>query len=675
MKKVIKNPKKMKNAMYVVFGVFALALFVITRTWNSYATDGLMIDNALDSVVLYWEVETSADDENVEESQDEEEDIPEVDNEEDVDGVQNEDIPLIDNEWDDDSQNVSDNEEDVDETGDEILNSDNTDNEENKQEEKWEDEKWKEQPEAQNPEVPATEEIHGVDDNTPENTVEEDKTQDTDNSKTSEYEQSEIWDFIKDSDIKEIFTTNSTYTIVNQVREEWPNNWLKNFEYGMISIARPSSLSSSEYPIEWFTIMDRNLWATMTWVWRTNQKAYWYHYQWWNNYWFDSSKSTWEMLISSTQVNVSWLTEYTWSTFIKWHETWMKSANNNLWMEWWQWPCPEWWHMPTSEELGNLYKYYTNTYTDWYPRFQNYFYLPIAWKRYYYNWELVIYDYGTYHGYLRSSSPHWSDNSYWVGAYFVEGYNDIYYGFGEYRAQWLSIRCFKNSYAWDTSNFHRINFDYKWWVGSTALVNVINWWTGTKPSDPIKNHSIFLWWYLSWTDTEFDFTSTTINEDLYLYAKWKCEDWYQVKWNSCVEPYYTDTYTIAFDTDWWSEKDDIEVPWGIPMISAKFSHTANIDDNWKQNWNYPTNYNTPVNTNDVVTIDWANRLKVKIIYGTYSSSYDRVSMWKWNYPNYTATNNYSTSLTNKLWWWYHTDSSNKKSVLCRLRYSNIFICR
>jgi hypothetical protein len=32
MKKVIKHPKKMKNAMYIVFGVFALALFVITRT-------------------------------------------------------------------------------------------------------------------------------------------------------------------------------------------------------------------------------------------------------------------------------------------------------------------------------------------------------------------------------------------------------------------------------------------------------------------------------------------------------------------------------------------------------------------------------------------------------------------------------------------------------------------
>jgi predicted nucleic acid-binding Zn ribbon protein len=39
MKRVIKHQKKMKNTMYIVFGVFALALFAITRANPSYASD------------------------------------------------------------------------------------------------------------------------------------------------------------------------------------------------------------------------------------------------------------------------------------------------------------------------------------------------------------------------------------------------------------------------------------------------------------------------------------------------------------------------------------------------------------------------------------------------------------------------------------------------------------
>jgi predicted nucleic acid-binding Zn ribbon protein len=39
MKRVIKNQKKMKNTMYIVFGVFALALFAITRSNPSYAEE------------------------------------------------------------------------------------------------------------------------------------------------------------------------------------------------------------------------------------------------------------------------------------------------------------------------------------------------------------------------------------------------------------------------------------------------------------------------------------------------------------------------------------------------------------------------------------------------------------------------------------------------------------
>ena len=99
MKRVIKNQKKMKNAMYIVFGAFALALFAITRMHPSYANEWLMIDDALDAIVLYWEVETSTEEENVKEAQDEDAEEPEL-------------IPdesLV--EWDQSSQDIENDEE------------------------------------------------------------------------------------------------------------------------------------------------------------------------------------------------------------------------------------------------------------------------------------------------------------------------------------------------------------------------------------------------------------------------------------------------------------------------------------------------------------------------------------------------------------------------------------
>ena len=90
--------------MYVVFGVFALALFGITRTWNSYATDGLMIDNALDSIVLYWEVEQLAEDEEVEEVL--EERVKEV--EKAPDDMKSESEEKKEITWDENSQDLED---------------------------------------------------------------------------------------------------------------------------------------------------------------------------------------------------------------------------------------------------------------------------------------------------------------------------------------------------------------------------------------------------------------------------------------------------------------------------------------------------------------------------------------------------------------------------------------
>lgn len=110
------------------------------------------------------------------------------------------------------------------------------------------------------------------------------------------------------------------------------------------------------------TIMDRNIWATVsgTWCSSTDMDACWYHFQRWNNYWFKAN--TWN---KRDFPNNEWTTEYTrkratdrhWhtSTYYNWlwitqtpRNTWAQ-VNDNLW--WWsktsnldidrQWPCPK----------------------------------------------------------------------------------------------------------------------------------------------------------------------------------------------------------------------------------------------------------------------------------------------------------------------------------------------
>lgn len=83
----------------------------------------------------------------------------------------------------------------------------------------------------------------------------------------------------------------------------------------------------------WYTIMDKNLWATSVYnQWNTETNANcWYFYQWGNNYWFAHS---WSVTTSSTQVNASnywpW-NYYSSSTYITWSNDWSSVQNDNLW--------------------------------------------------------------------------------------------------------------------------------------------------------------------------------------------------------------------------------------------------------------------------------------------------------------------------------------------------------
>ena len=63
----------------------------------------------------------------------------------------------------------------------------------------------------------------------------------------------------------------------------------------------------------------------------------------------------------------------------------------------------------------------------------------------------------------------------------------------------------------------------------------------------------------------------------------------------------------------------------------------------------------------VVSIPGAESLTVTITYGGESANYDWACMWEGNHPDYTAANNYSSSLTGKLGGGSHTAASNTKT--------------
>ena len=216
----------------------------------------------------------------------------------------------------------------------------------------------------------------------------------------------------------------SIYTIVKQVKEEQ----VINFEYWEISI------TNAWNPNQKITIMDRNLWATSNNI--EDVWSYWYHYQWWNNYGFDSSKNSSEIIRWGALIDVSSVEEYSWNVFV-WKSSWMKSFRI-LWWNWWQWPCPEWWHVPTRSEWNNLYQYYNNTYSSWVDGFLSYFKLPFAGYRYFQ--DGYVYEKGRAWRYWTTSILSMSTYPYYIKLWIWEVGLDKY----TYNGYGSSVRCFKN---------------------------------------------------------------------------------------------------------------------------------------------------------------------------------------------------------------------------------------
>lgn len=114
-----------------------------------------------------------------------------------------------------------------------------------------------------------------------------------------------------------------------------------------------------------YTISACNIGTNIAWLTPTSYGSY---FQWWNNYTFPSTGFT----TSISKVDTSWYwpwNYYSGSTFISLYDRWSISADNNLWggdgnnvpypngTQAWemQWPCADWYHIPTRQEWTGIW--------------------------------------------------------------------------------------------------------------------------------------------------------------------------------------------------------------------------------------------------------------------------------------------------------------------------------
>ncbi len=269
-------------------------------------------------------------------------------------------------------------------------------------------------------------------------------------------------------------------------------------------------------------IQDRNVWASMTWYKYGATATTWsygYQFQWWNNHGFESCYSNgcntfpWWELTWQGKVDASpyWpKNPYSGEIFILWSANtnswsdWSNVRNDNLrWWEWddetnwWgltsnnpitgrQWPCPEWYHIPSIWERNELVAIWVNNeYAEdvwddplpidelWYTLWDDVTKMSLIFSE-----DMLIPFAGVREcntasgfaiwsrGYLWSSSPDtfrdWGETPLWTN-FELEYWNHGPYSYpimvnSDYRSSAQPIRCFKNERVYpDTSETLTLN--------------------------------------------------------------------------------------------------------------------------------------------------------------------------------------------------------------------------
>ena len=335
-----------------------------------------------------------------------------------------------------------------------------------------------------------------------------------------------------------------------------------------------------------YTLMDRNMWATATW-------QAWYYYQWWNNFWFIAwSVDTTE--IKGKVSGLTWATPYSYNLFVakKDYQDWMETRNMTL--RWWwndtnlihkQWPCPDWYHVPTENDWTDakakwiLYKTYTRSNTE----FANDFMFQWHWYISRNDWK---YSETSDVRYLTSSTK---NQGKWVRvlASLEWSVQDEWY------ANWRSLRCFKNGYSTSTTPINLSDIHLNWW--EKAIITTVSW-VVVSMQNPYKNLYRFIWWY---TNKNFLWEPiviwSTLNPWSSLYARWE----------------QLDVYTITYDLQGWFMKLNADGVDTNPTEFTEESYSFTVNNPGKLNavfigWTW-TNLTKPVTTLQIPKWSSGNR--------------------------------------------------------------------
>ncbi len=304
------------------------------------------------------------------------------------------------------------------------------------------------------------------------------------------------------------------------------------------------------WTISYYTIMDRNMWATEVYnkkMWEeVNKNSYGYFYQWWNNYWFSSNG--YPKVKSSEKVPyVNWKNKIPSSfadsmrrTWAPWYEEsfecynfWWWSGdtylNDGEWTDRWnrRWPCTWDYYIPSVKDWSEIYRdrsiatpLISNN------QWSKDLLLPPAWHLQRTNSRLS--DQWMY-WYYRASSPSRDSQAYemhfdynWINARYWSTLN----------SDWNSLRCFKD---WKVENPLRIHMNWWWNVVIWVRWNIISslW----EPSHDIAD---FVWRYSSPNYEEEnkleEWDSVLWVSDIY--ALYTCHEWYTSSWETmCYKPY------------------------------------------------------------------------------------------------------------------------------------------
>lgn len=347
----------------------------------------------------------------------------------------------------------------------------------------------------------------------------------------------------------------------------------------------------------WYTIMDKNIWATEIYNdWDTLSEANCgYYFQWWNNYGFPF---TWSVITSSTQVDASnYGPYYNNGWFGVWQSDWSRVDNRNLWwgvswtVEAMQWPVPIWFHIPSKDENVALVNAMTTLGIDtsnW-NCMKTYLKMPFAGSRNYSSAD--VHNQGV-------------DGLYWsAGAYSTNYAYSLYFGSSalhsqnwSYRANGYPLRCFKNTSVTPNNSSYYSSEHKNWDV-------LYDWSSIAAGAWVFHNSEAWLisvsWDWVDWiTIMDKNLWATQVYNDWDILSEENCWGYFQ-RWNNYMFPFIWNIATSSSQVDainywpyynsntfiiWnhnWSSVDNKNLWW---KISIHTEIVSNIKDIWMWEW-------------------------------------------------------------------------------------------